>query len=215
MKGLLSQVDKNDGQRQSILTVIGEKVAIGPSRSDLVGLYQRWLNDVEVMAYFTDGAITPATHENALARYESVTKTETDASFTVYERATLRPIGLTDLFQIDYFNRTAGFGILIGEKDCWSQGYGTEATTLMLDFAFTVLGLHSVRLAVFSYNERARRAYERAGFRVIGRWREAKRLGGRPYDIIYMDCIATEFQSPVLHRLISDGQSQQANSRTS
>jgi RimJ/RimL family protein N-acetyltransferase len=63
----------------------------------------------------------------------------------------------------------------------------------MLDYAFNVLGLHSVRLAVFSFNERAQRAYERAGFRVIGRWREAKRLGGRAYDVVYMDCLAREF----------------------
>jgi diamine N-acetyltransferase len=199
-------VDHSDNQSQPILTVLGENVAIGPGRSDLVGLYQRWFNDIDVMTFYTDGPITPSTYETSRAQYDRVTNDETDIRFTVYERDTLRPIGLSDLFQIDYFNRTAGFGVLIGEKDCWGRGYGTEITRLMLDYAFTVLGLHSVRLAVFSYNERARRVYERAGFRVIGRWREAKRLGGRPFDIIYMDCIATEVQSPVLHRIVPDKQ---------
>jgi RimJ/RimL family protein N-acetyltransferase len=170
-----------------------------------VDRYERWRNDVEVMAYFTERPLAPITRDAARAHYAMVTGTENDANFTIYELATLRPIGLTDLFEIDHFNRTAGFGILIGERDCWGRGYGTEATRLMLDYAFTALGLHSVRLAVFSYNTRAQRAYEHAGFHVVGRWREAKRFGGRVYDVIYMDCLATEFQNPVLRGLLDDG----------
>ena len=122
MKGLLLQVDRNARRGQPSLTVIGEKGAIGPSRADLVSRYERWLNAIDVMASFADGPLTPLTREIAQARHERVTKTENDARFTIYERATLRPIGLTDLFEIDYFHRTAGFGILIGEKDCWGSG---------------------------------------------------------------------------------------------
>jgi len=57
-------------------------------------------------------------------------------------------------------------------------------------------------LTVLSFNGRGIRAYKRAGFKEIGRWREAHRFGGRAYDVIYMDCLATEFQSPLLHRLL-------------
>ena len=49
-----------------------------------------------------------------------------NAGFTIYERVTLRPIGNTGLHKIDFRNRTAEFGIMIGEKDCWGKGYGTE-----------------------------------------------------------------------------------------
>jgi diamine N-acetyltransferase len=100
------------------------------------------------------------------------------------------------------FHRTADFDIAIGEKDCWGKGCGTEAAALMLDYGFTALGLHNIHLSVWSFNERAIRAYRRAGFREIGRRRGAHRLGGQAYDVIYMDCLATEFQSPVLRRLL-------------
>ncbi len=73
----------------------------------------------------------------------------------------------------------------------------------MIDYAFTVLGLHNVLLTVFSFNERGIRAYRRAGFKEIGRRREARRLAGCAYDVVYMDCLASEFESPVLRRLIS------------
>jgi RimJ/RimL family protein N-acetyltransferase len=108
----------------------------------------------------------------------------------------MQVIGAAGLRNIAQQHRTAEYAIMIGEKSCWGKGYGTETTILMLDYAFTVLGLHNVLLNTFSYNERAIRAYTRAGFRVMGRQREAARLGDQIYDIIFMDCLATEFRSP-------------------
>jgi diamine N-acetyltransferase len=93
---------------------------------------------------------------------------------------------------------------VIGERDCWGKGYGTEATRLLLDYAFTWVHLHSVTLRVFGHNARGLRAYRRAGFKVIGRWREAYRLGERVEDVIFMDCLATEFRSPVLRRFVGE-----------
>jgi diamine N-acetyltransferase len=125
--------------------------------------------------------------------------------FLVYERATMRPIGTTNLDTVDRHHRKAEFGICIGEKECWGRGYGTEATRLTLDYAFTVLGLHSVHLAVAAYNGPAIRCYLKAGFRESGRRREALRLGERFHDEVVMDCLAGEFASPVLAQLVAVG----------
>ncbi len=141
------------------------------------------------------------TRESEEAWYERTSRGEQEIGFTLYERASLRPIGVCGLHRVDRANRTAEFAILIGEKDCWGKGYGTEATALTLDYGFTALGLHNIWLRVYAYNERTIRAYTRAGFRVIGRQREAHRLAGRAYDVVFMDCLATEFESPVLRRL--------------
>ena len=91
---------------------------------------------------------------------------------------------------------------MIGEKECWGKGYGAETTALMLDYGFNALGLHNIMLSVFSHNERGQRAYRRAGFREIGRRREALRRGGQTYDLVYMDCLASEFRGRVLERLL-------------
>ena len=72
--------------------------------------------------------------------------------FTIYERETLRPIGTPGLHEVTYRNRTATFGIIIGEPERRGKGYGTETTRLMLDYAFTVLGLHNVMLILFEFN---------------------------------------------------------------
>ncbi len=83
----------------------------------------------------------------------------------MYELATQRPIGTAGEFDVDHRRRTAKFGIAIGERDCWGKGYGTEATRLVLDYGFVALGLHNVWLWTVGPNERAIRAYARAGFR--------------------------------------------------
>ena len=183
-----------------IFNIVGEKVALGPRSRDLLPLYQRWMNDFEVTRTLAVGW-RPITWEFEEAWYARASQDDREVGFTIYERASLRPIGSTALHDVDHLNRTATFGIVIGEKDCWGKGYGTEATVLTLDYAFTGLGLHNVILSVYANNERGLRAYTRAGFRVMGRRREALRRGGQAYDVVFMDCLATEFQGSVLRRL--------------
>jgi RimJ/RimL family protein N-acetyltransferase len=176
-----------------IINITGEKIALGPIRRDLLPLYQRWINDFEVTR--TLGArLRPMTWEAEAAWYERASRSEGEVLLTIYERATMRPIGNTGLHDLDPFHRTAEFGILIGEKECWGKGYGTEVTRLVLDYGFHALGLHNILLTVYSFNERGLRAYARAGFREIGRRREAVRVGGEAYDAVYMDCLAGEHE---------------------
>lgn len=187
---------------QPIINLYGELVALGPRHRDHVPLFLQWINDFAVTRTYGMRFRT-RTWEAMASNYEQGSKGGLDyVDFTIYERQTLRPIGWTALDEIDHFDRTAKYSILIGEQSCWGKGYGTETTRLMLDYGFTGLGLHNIYLTVFSFNERGYRAYQRAGFQEMGRRREAHRLGGRAYDVIYMDCLATEFVSPLLHTLL-------------
>ena len=191
---------------QPVVNIVGEKVALGPCRRDLMPLYDRWFNDFEVgMPYFLQ--LRPHTREAREAWYEQLANDDpTVTYFQIYERTTMRPIGRTMLYQIDLFERTADFGILIGERDCWGKGYGTETAILMLDYGFTLLRLHNIMLRVDSYNERAIRAYKRAGFREFGRRHEARRRGERTYDIVHMECLAADFHHSRLHSLLPEGE---------
>jgi diamine N-acetyltransferase len=170
-----------------IVNIMGERVALGPLRRDLVATYHRWMNEEE---------------ERWFERQVEGQGQGGTINFTIYVRATWRPIGNTSLMDIDRVNRGATFGILIGEPDARGQGYGTEATRLMLDYAFTAQGLHSVQLNVFEYNLGGLRAYQKAGFKEVGRRRQAHFMGGRLWDVVIMDCLATEFESPVLGRIL-------------
>jgi RimJ/RimL family protein N-acetyltransferase len=104
-----------------------------------------------------------------------------------------RLIGSCAFSQVDGENGSAMYHITIGEKDAWGQGYGTEATQLMLDHAFGVLGLHRIALTVFEFNERAIRAYARCGFIVEGRARESIWRDGRWWDELAMSVLSSEW----------------------
>ena len=176
---------------EPILNILGQKVALGPHRRDLLSLYQTWINDPEVTRTLL--GLRPWTWDEEERWFAGVSNSS-DIHFTIYEKATLRPIGTTALHEINHRHRKATFGLMIGAKDCWGQGYGTEVVRLMLDYGFRQLNLHNIMLLVHSFNERGLRAYTRAGFTEMGRRRQAYWLEGRAYDEIYMDCLATSFQ---------------------
>jgi RimJ/RimL family protein N-acetyltransferase len=183
------------------LIVTGERVAFGPLREDLIPVYANWLTTLEVACGVGNTVIYTVEAESTW--YEEAAKPDPgQALFTIYDRFDLVPIGTTGLTNIDHRHGTATFGIMLGERR--GQGLGTEATRLMLDWAFTVLGLHNVDLLVFAWNRPAIRCYEKAGFRQIGRRRGGAVCMGRRFDVVIMDAIAEEFTGSVLADLVPE-----------
>ena len=179
----------------------GERVALGPLRLDLADSYRRWLHDLEVRSGIVAVGIFALEAEEDWVR-DTIAKCAGPqpemASFTIYDRSDGAPVGTTGLMAIDWRLSRATFGIFFGE--CRGQGLGTEATRLALDWAFNMLGLHNVILTVLPTNAGALRAYEKAGFQVIGRRRAAVLSLGARCDEILMDAVRDEFVSPVLAR---------------
>jgi diamine N-acetyltransferase len=175
-----------------IYCLVGEKVALGPFGRELEPLLVHWANDLPVMRPLGK-PFRPSTFEQQQEWSRRLVDSPDEATFAIYERSSGRPIGDTSLFHIDHRCRRAEFFLRIGERDCWHQGYGGETVDLMLEYGFRVLGLNTILLDVASFNTWAIRAYRRAGFREIGRWREAERQHGRIYDIVLMECLASEF----------------------
>ena len=174
-----------------IITVEGARVALAPMSRALLPRYQRWGNDFGITR--TMSLAAPLTAAQLAASYDEVIADQHSASFTIYDRLTRQPIGNTAWIAIDQQARTAEFVLYIGEAEYRGRGLGTEVTALMLRYAFGTLGLHNVMLRVYAFNLAGQRAYAKAGFREFGRRREAKLLGGKHWDIVYMECLATEY----------------------
>ncbi len=84
-----------------------------------------------------------------------------------------RAIGETAFFRIDWISRATVFYIAIAEAENWSKGYGSEATRLMVHYAFETLNLNRIQLHVAVENEAAVKSYHRAGFEIEGTLRQA------------------------------------------
>ena len=179
--------------------VVGEKAALGPLRRDLAPVYARWMNGLEVrrgLDYL--GVATVESQEKWVE--ENIERgaeyNPKGVEFTVYDRSDSAPVGTAGLFGISHAHGFADFAIYLGARR--GQGIGTEATRLVLDFAFHVLQLRNVQLETLEWNVAGLTAYERAGFRRIGVRRRARVSRGRPTDLVIMDAIPEDFGASVL-----------------
>ncbi|WP_201295036.1 MULTISPECIES: GNAT family N-acetyltransferase [unclassified Nocardiopsis] len=102
-------------------------------------------------------------------------------------------VGECALIDLDPDNASAGYRIALYELSVTGRGYGTEATDLVLEYAFTVAGLHRVGLEVFAFNTRAQRSYARSGFVREGVWRQSLRWDGEWHDAVLMSILAEEY----------------------
>ncbi|MCX6023933.1 MAG: GNAT family protein [Chloroflexi bacterium] len=174
------------------INIVGDKVALGPLRRDLLPFHFGEHNSFE--ANVTFGLMFPVSDQAVEAWYDALSHGPNRLMiFTIYERIALQPVGVSLLQHFDWRARKAEFAIIIGDSGNWGKGYGTETTRLMLRFGFEEMGLMSVFLNAYSFNERGLGAYRRAGFRETHRRRGAHRIGGRAYDVVHMECLASEF----------------------
>lgn len=157
-----------------------------------------WTNDAEFLRLFD---LRPARPRSAAeikrAKEKWLLESEpkpNEFAFMIRALDGDRPIGMTDLYVPHWAHRDAWLGIGLGDREYWGKGYGTDAVRVVLRYAFTELGLERVSLDVFAYNERAARAYLKAGFREEGRQRERLRRDGRRWDMIYMGIMREEWE---------------------
>lgn len=168
----------------------GERVrlrALEPGDAEAIW---EWHQDHEF--HLLDGWIYPASRQQIADWVGAVSDSKfANAAFAIAtETGSL--IGYLRLKGASSEHRHAEFGIAI-ERNYWDQGYGTDATRTILRFAFTEMGLHRVALGVLDSNVRAQRAYEKCGFQVEGRAREATYRLGRWCDVIEMAILDREF----------------------
>lgn len=102
------------------------------------------------------------------------------------------PVGIVGLTNVDRSHKTATLWGVLGRKRY--GGFITRATSRLLTYAFTELGLRAVTAWTVEINVASRRALERLHFRYIGRQRQCHYIDGRPYDRLLFDLLAAEHE---------------------
>ena len=99
-------------------------------------------------------------------------------------------IGNIMYYDLNMQNRQAELGIMIGDKDYWSSGYGTDTVDTLLQHLFTILELDRVYLHTLSWNYRAQASFTKSGFKLV---RNVKR-GSQ--DFILMEVLRSDWEEP-------------------
>jgi len=162
--------------------------------SDVNENYLKWLNEPDVTTGLASGTF-PSTL-SALQNYvEQKTTDKNTVMLAICDQESNKHIGNIKLDNFDWVSRTCELGVLIGEKDFWGKGIGSELCKLTIQYAFQQLNLRKILLAVHAHNTAAIKVYEKLGFVNEGTLRQHIWSNGAYIDKHYMGLFASEFKS--------------------
>jgi RimJ/RimL family protein N-acetyltransferase len=172
----------------------GERVRLMALMSDDVSVIARWDHDGTFLRLFDGRPAYPRT-ETALAEWlAGQQKSANDFTFAVRPLEEDRLLGYIELDGVLWSHQVCGIAYCIGEPADRGQGYGREAVSLALAFAFHELNLHRVTLTVFNYNQPSIALAEKLGFQREGVFREFLQRDGQRHDMFLYGLLRHEWE---------------------
>jgi len=160
----------------------GETICLIPHSSDYINLYVKWNNDPKVRKYAR--SIFPIRVEDAKKWFESSERGIPDyIGFVIWHKKDRKPIGQVGLAWIDWVDGWANAFAYIGEPEYWSQGITTEATELLIEFAFNELNLNKLQGGAAIENIGSWSIAEKIGFKFEGIRKHEMYVGGNYLDV--------------------------------
>jgi RimJ/RimL family protein N-acetyltransferase len=175
--------------------ILGERVRLRRLERTDLPRFVEWLNDPEVrnglaLSYPMSQVHEDEWFEGTLRLEPALQPFAIDAALGVAGPTggptTWVLVGSTGFHAVDWKSRWGEVGIVIGRKDLWGHGYGTDALRTLVRWGFRQLNLNRVFLRVDDDNARAIRSYEKIGFVHEGRLRQDRYHAGRYQDTLLM-----------------------------
>lgn len=175
--------EENQEEKEEIYTFIeGEIIDLTPTNSDHVEIYAKWSNSEQVRKYSRNEV--PRTIEEMKKRFEKPEEGPKEhIGMEIWHKKDKKLIGIGGLNHINWYHRTANIFMQIGELDYWSQGIGTEAAKLIVDYGFLELNLHKIYAGVLSKNVGSWTCAEKVGFIQEATLKEEAYVDGEYLDV--------------------------------
>jgi RimJ/RimL family protein N-acetyltransferase len=179
----------------------GKNVDLIPVERGHLQHFARWLNDPEVTRFLN--WYLPINADGEEKWFNNLSGNQGAVHFTIAAKVsrvpdgrgqTSIPIGNCTI-RIDWKNRVGNIGIMIGEKEHWGKGLGTEALQLLVDYGFGTMDMHRLELETFDFNERAYKSYTKVGFQEEGRRRQAHYIDGKRNDVVFMGLLQDDWRA--------------------
>ena len=182
---------RDENKELPLVNEEGEKVRIREKRVEDIRNEYSWRVDPELSRL-------DATRPMTMSYEDFVRYSKEEMQFPNYrsKRLAVETLGGVHIGNIMYYdlnmqNSQAELGIMIGDKDYWSSGYGTDTVNTLLRHLFTTLELDRVYLHTLSWNYRAQASFAKSGFKLV---RNVKR-GGQ--DFILMEVLRSDWEEPI------------------
>ena len=169
----------------------GKLVRLRALERDDIARSHEFVNDLETMRGVTSGMLYPSSFEDETRWADgqsSYTRGEYQFGVETLDGGVF--IGRCGFIRVDWKNRLAELGILIGDKNYRGRGFGSDAVRVLCGFGFGELNLHKIKASVFDFNAGALRAYEKCGFVREGRLVSELFREGAYHDVIEMGLLS-------------------------
>lgn len=180
---------KNMSEQESL---VGRRIFLRPFSEDDLRYVQKWSNDSEIRRL--TGEIAPMSRQEAEEFYKHLRADKDRVWFAVVLKRGNRVIGEVGLLRMFRPWRCTDMSIIIGEKNTWGKGYGTEAGRLLLKYAFEQLKFHRVSIGVVGFNDRAIRFWKSLGFKKEGVQKDGYYCDNEFSDFVMMSILEDEYR---------------------
>lgn len=102
-------------------------------------------------------------------------------------------IGLASMINVDLLNRSAEFSLMIGEKEYWNGGYGTEAGNMLLDYCVLERGMYRLSCTILESNLASQKIALNSGFTKEGVLRSSVYKDGRYHNQVIFSILRDEY----------------------
>lgn len=169
------------------MKAIGEKVYIRLLNTDDVSeSYANWMNDPEV-TQFTESKLQRHTIKSTIEYVDAVNRSSNNYLFGIFLTENDTHIGNVKIGGINFIHRYADIGMIIGSKENWTKGIGTEAFLLIEKIAREELNLNKLIGGVYENNISSFKMTQKCGWREVGRYRKHVYFHGKHVDVIIVE----------------------------
>jgi RimJ/RimL family protein N-acetyltransferase len=173
------------------MNIVGDTIRLRPMEKTDMESRVKWFNDPDVNeTLFLDAELNLA---KTLDWFDKAVRDETRQDFVI-ETLAGKSIGFMGLVNINHRHGTAECYGIIGQKQYWGKGIGTESHSLLIQYAFEALGLNKIWASVNMENTAILKVTRKLGFRVEGILREEKCVAGRRIDVFRIAVLRSEFK---------------------
>jgi len=168
-------------------------IILKPLSIENVKSFYNWINDEEVIKYSLSSFAQMKTKSAIDKWFLSLLSDENDLNLGIFLDSTNELIGYAGLCKISPSNQSAEYFIFIGAREQWGRGLGTAVSKQILHKGFIDYNLNRIMLTVSEPNVGGFKAYQKAGFQLEGRLREASLRDGQFHDKLIMSLLKSEW----------------------
>jgi len=166
-------------------------ISLSPLTPENLTPFYKWIKDEEAIIYSLSIFQGMKTDQQIKDWYVQAISDKRNSNYGIFVDGVF--VGYAGICGISKINKSGEYFIFIGNKDYWGKGIGTQVSQMMVKMGFQELGLNRIMLTVSVPNVAGVKAYERAGFVLEGKFREAALRNGKYHDKLVMSILKSEW----------------------